>query len=223
MTIKQISDMDLRTLSYGPQEGEIKNIVLLLHGLGSNADDLISLAPIMAADLPHTRFLSVDAPEACDMAPFGHQWFSLQDRSPDKILAGLKGTARPALDTCIAQIKEKYGIENNKLALLGFSQGTMTSLFTALHAPEAFAGVLGYSGALFLDPEHKENLTAQPICLVHGTADDVVPFQSLEDAHDVLSENNIEIETCACPHLGHSIDEKGLKTGIAFLRRILGY
>lgn len=224
MQMNHIPDLSLRTLSFGPSQGDKpKNIVLLLHGLGSNADDLISLAPIMAGELPETLFLSVDAPEQCDMAPFGHQWFSLQNRAPDAILSGLQTTAQPALHKVISEIKEKYGIENKDLALLGFSQGTMTSLYTALHSDAPFAGVLGYSGALFLNPATEQDLTKQPICLVHGTADDVVAFESLADAETTLKEHDIEIETCACPNLGHSIDEKGLGTGVSFLQRVLGY
>lgn len=220
MQIEQLPDFSLRTLALPPQSGQApRKIVLLLHGLGSNAEDLIALAPMMAPEIPDALFLSVDAPYPCDMAPFGYQWFSLQDRAPARILTELR-RVRPLLEGYIHDVLNKYGLKNKDLALGGFSQGTMTSLYTALYAEEAYAGVLGYSGALFLDADAGA-LTKLPVCLIHGEADDVVPFHSMELAATALKAQNFDIETLACPRLGHSIDEKGLKKGTEFLARIL--
>ena len=67
-----------------PEEGgKPSSLVILLHGLGSNGRDLISLAPFWAKDLPETVFISPDAPFVCDMAPMGYQWFSLQELAPE--------------------------------------------------------------------------------------------------------------------------------------------
>ena len=60
--------------------GQPRQLVVLLHGVGANGDDLIELAPVLAAVLPGAAFVAPNAPEACDMAPFGYQWFSLRDR-----------------------------------------------------------------------------------------------------------------------------------------------
>ena len=240
MQIQQLPDFSLRTLALAPQSGKApRKIALLLHGLGSNAEDLIALAPMMAPDMPDVLFLSVDAPYPCDMAPYGYQWFSLQDRDPARILMELR-RVRPLLEGYIQDVLNKYGLKNKDfalggffdrqleilgltdedMALVGFSQGTMTSLYTALYAQEAYAGVLGYSGALFLD-EDAGALTKIPVCLIHGEADDVVPFRSLELAATALKAQSFDVETLACPQLGHSIDEKGLKKGTEFLARIL--
>lgn len=220
MQIQQLPDFSLRTLALAPQSGKApRKIALLLHGLGSNAEDLIALAPMMAPDMPDVLFLSVDAPYPCDMAPYGYQWFSLQDRDPARILMELR-RVRPLLEGYIQDVLNKYGLKNKDLALGGFSQGTMTSLYTALYAEEAYAGVLGYSGALFLD-EDAGALTKLPVCLIHGEADDIVPFRSLELAATALKAQSFDVEMLACPQLGHSIDEKGLKKGTEFLARIL--
>ncbi len=65
-------------------------MVILLHGLGSNGQDLISLAPLWAQRIPDAVFVSPDAPFTCDMVPPGYpnayQWFSLQDRDPRIVL-----------------------------------------------------------------------------------------------------------------------------------------
>src|SRR5690242_2970059 len=77
--------------------GAARQLVILLHGLGADGNDLINLAPYWAPLLPDAEFLSPDAPFPCDMAPYGRQWFSLQERTPATILAGVRAAA-PILD-----------------------------------------------------------------------------------------------------------------------------
>ncbi|MCB9982204.1 MAG: phospholipase [Rhodospirillales bacterium] len=214
-------------------EGEIDNIyerpsasgkpealVILLHGLGSNGRDLISLSPYFAARLPGAVFISPDAPFACDMVPPGYpdsyQWFSLQDRDPDKTLKGVE-TAAPILQKFIADQIEKYAVPANKAALVGFSQGTMMSLFSALRYPEPLAGVLGYSGALVGRPGPNK----MPIHLIHGEADDVVPIEAYHHAREILLEQGFDVSGHTTPGLTHSIDETGIKSGAEFLKSIL--
>jgi len=196
------------------------SLVILLHGLGSNGQDLISLAPMLAADLPETVFVSPDAPFACDMVPEGYegsyQWFSLQDRDPHAVLQGVK-TAQPILDTFITEQMEKYKIPSEKVVLLGFSQGTMMSLFTAPRFPEQLGGVLGYSGALCGEP----GLRKMPICLIHGEADDVVPITAYNHARGKLIGKGFKVSGHTAAGLAHSIDQAGIDAGAAFLRDVL--
>ena len=105
---------------------------------------------------------------------------------------------------------------------MGFSQGTMTALYTAPRRPSATAGVLGYSGALL----GSETLTAEatakpPVMLVHGTADPIVPFGAMTAAEQALRGAGLPVETHARPGLAHGIDEDGLRLGVGFLKRVL--
>lgn len=214
------------TYDFGPIAGGAPaSLVILLHGLGSNGQDLISLAPHMAQALPGTLFLSPDAPFPCDMVPPGYpdsyQWFSLQDRDPDKILAGVR-TAAPILEEYIKEQAEEYGVPLDKVILGGFSQGCMMSLYMGLCSDLKLAGILGYSGALVIEPG--TNLTARkdlPICLIHGEADDVVPVSSYEHSHKILTEAGFTLDGHSTPGLPHSIDEQGLMAGLHFVKRIL--
>ncbi|MGY9015845.1 MAG: alpha/beta hydrolase, partial [Rhodospirillales bacterium] len=63
--------------------GTPEQLVLLLHGVGADGNDLIGLAPYFQKVLPKALFVSPDAPFSYDMAPFGRQWFSLQERTPE--------------------------------------------------------------------------------------------------------------------------------------------
>ena len=70
--------------------GPARQLVALLHGVGADGADLIGFAPALAETLPDAAFVAPDAPYPCDMAPFGRQWFSLQDRSPARLVSLVK-------------------------------------------------------------------------------------------------------------------------------------
>jgi len=198
--------------------GAPKALVVLLHGLGADGNDLIGLAPAWNGLVPDAEFVAPDAPFPCDMGPFGRQWFSFESRAPEHILAGVRAAA-PILDAFLDDALASRGLSADRLVLVGFSQGTMMSLFVGLRRTQAVAGILGYSGRL-LAPEllAGELRSRPPVLLVHGDADPVVPFASLAAAKTALGAANVPVETLVRPGLGHGIDEEGLRRGGAFLR-----
>ncbi len=208
---------------FGPAAGgTAKNLVLLLHGVGADGNDLIGLAPYFARALPNTAFVSPNAPFPCDMAPYGYQWFSLQDRSPPAILAGVQATA-PILNAFIDAELQRHNLTESKLALVGFSQGTMMSLYTAPRRAAPVAGIVGYSGALVgADLLAMEVKSKPPVLLVHGDADQIVPFAAMDAAANALRKAGLAVETLRRPGLPHSIDEEGIAAGIRFLTQALG-
>lgn len=208
---------------FGPANGgEADALVVMLHGLGADGNDLIGIAPVWARELDSVAFASPNAPYPCDMAPFGRQWFSLQSRDPADMLAGIR-TAAPMLNAFLDAELARLGLGPDRLALVGFSQGTMMSLYTALRRPMPIAGIVGYSGALIAGDLPDDPVTAKPpVLLVHGTADEIVPFDAMEAAQAGLASAGVAIESIARPGLGHGIDEVGLGAGAAFLRRVLG-
>lgn len=201
--------------------GKPASLVVLLHGVGADGNDLIGLAPYWAPLLPDTEFLSPDAPFPCDMAPYGRQWFSLADRSPAPILAGVK-TAAPILDRFLDEALAERGLDDSRLTLVGFSQGTMMSLYVGLRRAKAPAGIVGYSGALVAPQLLAGEIRARPpVLLVHGTEDPIVAFAALGTAVKALDASGIKVESLASPGIGHSIDEQGLTRGGEFLRGVL--
>ena len=101
--------------------GTTKQLVILLHGLGADGNDLIGLAPHWASELPDAEFSAPNAPFPCDMSPMGYQWFSVQDRSPAAMLAGVQAAAA-SLNAFIDSELERTGLIAEQLALVGFSQ-----------------------------------------------------------------------------------------------------
>ena len=201
--------------------GKPRRLVILLHGLGADGNDLIGLQQYWGRLVPDAEFISPNAPFPCDMAPYGYQWFSVQDRIPAAVLAGVRAAA-PMLDAFIDEEVQKRGLTESDTALVGFSQGTMMSLYVGLRRAKQLAGILGYSGRL-IAPEllASELRSRPPVLLVHGTHDPMVPFESLAHAETALKTAGVPVETLACPGIEHSIDPEGLQRGGAFLQRVL--
>jgi phospholipase/carboxylesterase len=136
-------------------------------------------------------------------------------------LEGARAAAGP-LDAFIDAELERAGLPDDRLALLGFSQGTMIALHTAIRRPRRCAAVIGYSGAL-IGPEllAEEVASRPPVLLVHGDADEVVPFQSMAAAEQALRAAGFLVRGETRPGLGHGIDEAGLKLGATMLKQSL--
>ena len=195
-----------------------KQLVVLCHGLGADGHDLIDLAPTWSHALPDAAFVSVDAPFPHESG-FGRQWWSVADRTPSVMDAGVRRAAG-FLDAFIDAELARLGLPADAYALMGFSQGAMTVLFTGLRRATAPRAILAFSGAL-ITPETlaAELANRVPVLLVHGEADDVVPAQRSRDAEQALRAANVPVEAVYVPRLGHGIDDTGLAMGALTLQR----
>jgi phospholipase/carboxylesterase len=197
--------------------GPPRQLVVLLHGVGADGNDLISLAPELARRLPDAAFVAPDAPEPCDMAHFGRQWFSLRDLRPAALLAGVQASL-PVLNAFLNAELDAAGLRPDRLALVGFSQGAMLALYAALRRAPAIAAVLGYSGALLgADRLPAEVVSRPPVFLIHGDADEIVPVQALHAAVQGLQAAEVPVQWSVRPGLGHGIDPESIEHGAAFL------
>jgi phospholipase/carboxylesterase len=201
--------------------GQPRRLVVLLHGLGADGNDLIGLQQYWGRLVPEAEFVSPNAPFPCEMAPYGYQWFSVRDRSPTAVLAGVRAAA-PALDAFIDEELQKRGLVDSDAVLVGFSQGTMMALYVGLRRAAPLAGILGYSGRLIAPELLPDELRSRPpVLLVHGTEDPLVPFQSMAAAEAALRGAGVAVETLACVGAEHTIDPRGLGRGGRFLREAL--
>ena len=203
-----------------------KQLVVFLHGYGADGNDLIEIGRQWQAWLPDTEFVAPHAPDRCSQAPTGRQWFPLTFREPGERWRGV-GLAQPGLDAFLDTELRRLGFDDSRLALVGFSQGTMMALHVGLRRTRAPAAILGYSGML-VRPEQPDEPSAggtgvkPPILLIHGDADQVIPLEALFDASESLAAQSIPCQWHLSMGVGHGIDQAGLRHGGLFLARSFG-
>ncbi|RDD60725.1 alpha/beta hydrolase [Ferruginivarius sediminum] len=201
--------------------GPARQLVVLLHGLGADGNDLIELAPYLGQSLPDAAFVSPHAPFACDMAPMGRQWFSLQSVEPEKLLEGAEAAA-PILERFLRAELEHHGLGAGQLALVGFSQGGMMALHVGLRWAEPVAAICGFSTALIGAEKLPEEIRGRPpVLLVHGDSDPVIPYQAMPAATAALKAIDVSVTAETRPGLAHGIDQEAVDLASGFLKRHL--
>ncbi|TDV13891.1 alpha/beta hydrolase [Paraburkholderia caballeronis] len=199
-----------------PAEGAAHALVVLLHGVGSNARDLMPLADAWRDALPGVGFVSFDGSEPFDGGFGGRQWFSLRDideaNRAERVMVAA-ATLEVRLDEELAHWRLGY----DALALVGFSQGSMMALYHVATRPEGAAAVVAYSGRL-VAPVVARSRT--PLTLVHGVDDAVIPVLELERAAGAFSDAGYAVAAYALPGVGHTIDGEGAALGLEALQRV---
>lgn len=204
-------------------------LVIFLHGVGSNAQDLIDLAPLFAEKFRDAYFISPNAIEKYDMAPFGYQWFSLKDRSVEAMQEGIAKSA-PILAKNIEEKLTELNFSHKDLILIGFSQGTMMAIDFALRAKEKICAVIGFSGTMVPPSDVDELITKNsaeagdqnnktPVCLIHGTDDEVLAVEYMRKSIDFLKSQGFPTDSLEIPNLKHSIDKSGVDFAINFISK----
>jgi phospholipase/carboxylesterase len=201
--------------------GKPDSLVIFLHGYGSNGADLISLAPYWAKALPGTAFVSPNAVEPLPMAPGGYQWFPISNLDPHLMEQGAKAAAQ-SVDRFIDRELEKYGLAPDRLALVGFSQGTMMALYVGLRRAQQIGAILGFSGVLVGARTLKEQMRSKPpVLLIHGDRDDRIPIPAMFDSAEALAAADHGAQWHISYGVPHSIGPDGLELGGEFLAMYL--
>ena len=207
----------LEALRWGPAtKATPKQLVVLCHGLGADAHDLIDLAHAWAHACPDAAFASVDAPFRHDSG-FGRQWWSVADRTQSAMEAGAR-TAAPYLNGFIDSELERLSLKD--FAIMGFSQGAMITLYTGLRRQSPAKALLSFSGAL-IGPESltQELANHTQVVIVHGEIDDAVPVSRSHDAEAVLKSLDVPVDAHYIPGLGHWLDDTAISLGALALQR----
>jgi phospholipase/carboxylesterase len=190
--------------------------LLLLHGRGSNEQDLFGLAPLLD---PRFQIISARAPHS--LGPGSYEWFAISFTPAGILMDAAQAEASLAqLLAFIQEAVDAYGADPARVYLMGFSQGAIISASLALTAPEHVAGAVLMSGRI--PPEigpriaAPERLAGLPILLVHGTYDTVLPIGYGHESKALLETLPVDLTYHEYP-MGHEVSRDSLDDVTAWL------
>lgn len=195
-------------------------LLVLLHGIGSNEDDLYSLAPYLDG-----RFMTVSARAPVVMGAGSFGWFNIEF-TPRGMVADLEEAERSqrTISKFIGELVEAYGADPACVFLMGFSQGAMMSLSVALTWPDRVAAVVAMSGRLpaqaLAQVAEPETLRGMPVFVAHGIYDPVLPIENGRDCREKLEALPVELTYREYP-MGHEVSMESLRDVAAWLSSTL--
>ena len=214
-------EFSLNTKIIKPENNNIKNAVILLHGYGGDGNDISAVTLNWKRFLPQTIFLCPDGHEVCPINPNGFQWFDLEKDNSSYILEQTI-KAEKKLNLFISEIKSEFKLNNSEICISGFSQGCMMSINLGLTAEDNFNCIVGFSGKII----DKENISKRiksktKMLLIHGDQDVVVPPNSLLEAKDFLIRHKINVETKMIVNCGHHIPIEASSLALNYIKKNL--
>jgi phospholipase/carboxylesterase len=195
-------------------------LLLLLHGVGSNEEDLFALAPYLDG-----RFMVVSAraPIALDYGGYG--WFRIEF-TPRRMVADVEQAKQSLrlLRGFVDDLVGAYDADARSVYLMGFSQGAMMSFALTLTRPEKVAGVVAMSGRLprqmlELEPD-RDAMTGKPILVTHGLYDPILPVENGRAARDYLAGLPVDLTYREYP-MQHEVSAKSLRDVAGWLTQRL--
>lgn len=184
-------------------------LLLLLHGVGSNEQDLFGLAPFL-----DERFLIISVRAPNTQGPGSYAWFEVAFTPQGPVIHPAQAEAsRKALITFLDEAVTAYGADPKQVYLMGFSQGAIMSASVALTRPELVAGAVLMSGRILpqIQPliASDDELSGLPFLVVHGTADMVLPITNGRASRQLLSSLPVEL-TYHEYKMGHEVSQESL-------------
>lgn len=200
-----MKNLSLHYISRPSSLQENAPLLIMLHGYGSDENDLFSFA----SELPSALFIiSVKAPYA--MQPFGNAWYTINFEAEkgkwnDNVQAT---TSRDLISKFIDEICNSYPVDANNVTLLGFSQGTILSYAVALTYPEKVKNIIALSGYInkYILPEnlHSKDYSNLDFYCSHGSDDQVIPVDWARQTPAFLQALNIKHQYSEFP-VGHGV------------------
>lgn len=196
-------------------------LLILLHGIGSNEQDLFGLAPYLDG-----RFLIVSARAPHVYGAWGgYAWFEIEWRPNGIEIDRQQAEAsRQLLMTFIGEVVAAYGADPSRVYLMGFSQGAIMSAMVTLTRPDLVAGAVLMSGRI--PPEVRpmlappEQLAGKPILVTHGISDTVLPLAYGHASRDLLASLPVDL-TYKQYAMGHEVSAESLADVAAWLQQRL--
>ncbi len=196
---------DQPTIHAGARLGKAHALVIMLHGRGSTARDIMGLArDVLPTNADYAARLAFLAPQAA-----GNTWY------PQRFIAPISEN-EPWLTSALHAVGHTVdsavtvGIPTERIVLLGFSQGACLALEYAARFPHRFGGVVGLSGALIENGDrprtYSGSLLGTPLYLASGDADDHIPPERIDRSARIFTAMGAVVKRDIYPGMGHTVN-----------------
>jgi predicted esterase len=206
-----------RVLVAGPPLARARAVTILLHGRGGSADDIASLATVLAID--RLTFL---IPEAT-----GHTWYPQRFLAPLAANEPWLGSALRVVSALVAQAIAA-GVPPARIAIAGFSQGACLALEFVARTPARYGAAIAFSGGLIGPADEPRppvpgggSLAGTPVFLGCGDQDGHIPVASVEAGAAVLRGLGGEVDVRIYPGMGHTINQDEIAAARALLTALV--
>lgn len=185
-------------------EGSPQQLILLFHGVGASAQDLVPVGEQFAAKSPTAMVISLDGFQPCDFGR-GRQWFSVagvtEVSRPERV-----ASVMPAFLALVQYWQKESGIEPKQTTLIGFSQGAIMALESTQCEPVLTSRVIAFSGRFAVAPTVAPKGTS--IHLIHGAEDPVISADCSRQAAGQLQDIGASVSFHLEPGMGHGINAR---------------
>lgn len=202
-------------LAAGAPLEEARAAVIMIHGRGASAEDILTLAPEI--DLGNLAFL---APQAANNAWYPQRFIAPVEQNEPWLTA--------ALDLVGALIEHlnAAGLPTERVALLGFSQGACLALEYAARNPQRYGGLFALSGALIENGDkpraYSGSLADTPTFLGCSDVDFHIPLDRVQRSSELLRGIGADVTEQIYPGMGHTVNADEIAHVRAVLERMVG-
>ncbi len=191
-------------IEFLPETTTVKQLFILLHGVGARSADLVPLANKLRNAFPSAAFLIPDGTFQFDGGGNGRQWFSISGVTEENRVSRVAG-AIPTLHALVRHAQARFNVLQSDTALVGFSQGAIMALeFSVVH-DGGVGRVLAFSGRFARLPEKAPELTT--LHFLHGEDDRVIPVRHAYAAYEKLTELSGDATLDIASSVGHEIPD----------------
>lgn len=185
------------------QPQQAAQLILLFHGVGATAQSMAPLGLAYAQAFPQALVVALDSPYPSELAPGGRQWFSVTDITEEN-RAQRVAAALPAFEYAVRYWQQRAGVDAAGTALVGFSQGAIMALASALRPEPVAARVIALAGRFARLPEQALHEGAT-LHLLHGKTDAVIPYSHAIEGAMRLRTLGADFTADVLPFVGHEL------------------
>lgn len=185
------------------QPQQAAQLILLFHGVGATAQSMAPLGLAYAQAFPQALVVALDSPWPSELAPGGRQWFSVTDITEENRVERV-AAALPAFEYAVRYWQQRAGVDAAGTALVGFSQGAIMALASALRPEPVAARVIALAGRFARLPEQPLHEGAT-LHLLHGKTDAVIPYRHTIEGAMRLRGLGADFTADVLPFVGHEL------------------